>query len=109
MKNLRPLVLTALLFSVVSISCASDAIHAITPAQARIDGSLLLTLDQITAETAANLIPNKDSTVVVYCRTGRRSSLSVKILKEMGYSKAFDLGGLNSWPYSTINGPRASR
>jgi rhodanese-related sulfurtransferase len=35
----------------------------------------------------------KDKTVLVYCASGGRSALSGKVLKDMGYSAVFNIGG----------------
>ena len=71
----------------------------------RIAGSVLLPYDQITAASAAALIgPNKERTVIVYCRSGRRSEIAAATLASLGYRKVLDLGGIGSWPYGTIKG-----
>lgn len=46
-------------------------------------------------------INEKDVTIFVYCRSGRRSNLAVEILNKLGYTNVFDLGGISSWPYET--------
>lgn len=70
----------------------------------RIQGSVLLPYDQITAATAAKVIGAKDKTVVVYCRTGHRSGIAAAALVSLGYTKVLDMGGILSWPYGTIAG-----
>ena len=71
----------------------------------RIAGSVLLPYDQINAASAAAAIgPNKDRTVIVYCRSGRRSEIAAATLASLGYRKVLDLGGIGSWPYGTISG-----
>jgi len=70
----------------------------------RIAGAVLLPYDQITAESAARVIGAKDRTVIVYCRSGRRSEIAAKALLALGYKKIFDLGGIASWPYGTVSG-----
>jgi len=71
----------------------------------RIEGSVLLPYDEITAANAALFIgPNKDRTIIVYCRTGRRSAIASATLVSLGYRKVLDLGGIVSWPYATIKG-----
>ena len=59
----------------------------------------LLPVDDINAETAAELIPDYHIPVLVYCRTGRRSARAAKILNELGYEAVYDMGGLVGWPY----------
>ena len=38
---------------------------------------------------------DKDMNVFVYCKSGNRSSIAYKTLKEMGY-KVYDLGSINN-------------
>lgn len=37
---------------------------------------------------------DKQDTIKVYCRSGRRSALAVQELHELGYSKAVNVGGI---------------
>jgi len=39
-------------------------------------------------------------TVIVYCRSGGRSALSGKVLKDLGYEKVFNLGAFKEWAES---------
>ena len=39
----------------------------------------------------------KDRPVIVYCASGGRSALSGKVLKEMGYTQVYNLGGFKDW------------
>jgi len=71
----------------------------------RIEGSVLLPYDEITAASAARLIgPSKARTVIVYCHTGRRSGIAAATLVSLGYKNILDLGGIISWPYATVKG-----
>ncbi len=40
----------------------------------------------------------KDAPIVVYCRSGNRSSRAAETLRRMGYSNIVDFGGIGSWP-----------
>jgi rhodanese-related sulfurtransferase len=40
---------------------------------------------------------DKDKTVILYCASGGRSALSGKVLKDMGYTKVFNLGAFKDW------------
>ena len=62
----------------------------------------LLPVDEITADTAAEIIPSKDAPVMVYCRTGRRSERAASILENLGYREIYDMGGLVGWPYGLV-------
>jgi len=72
----------------------------------RIPGSVLIP-DYDLAELAAQKLPDKDATILVYCRTGRRSEASSRQLIEMGYTRVYDLGGIVDWPYETVSGSRS--
>ena len=50
--------------------------------------------------TAAEVIPEMDSTVLVYCRSGNRSKTAAA-LAELGYTAIYEFGGINTWPYET--------
>ena len=64
-----------------------------------IPGAILLPVGSITAETAAEVIPEKDAIVLVYCRSGNRSKTASAILCELGYTGIYEFGGINTWPY----------
>lgn len=63
------------------------------------EGAVLFPVDTINADTAAAMIPTKNTPVFVYCRSGRRSQQAVQILLEAGYMNVHDLGSLIGWPY----------
>ena len=64
-----------------------------------ISGAVLLPVGTITADTAANVIPEKDSVVLVYCRSGNRSKTASQTLAELGYTHVYEFGGINTWSY----------
>ena len=66
-----------------------------------IPGAVLLPVGTIDEDTAAEVIPGKDSTVLVYCRSGNRSKTASAALAELGYTAIYEFGGINSWPYET--------
>ena len=66
-----------------------------------IPGAVLLPEGTIDEETAAEVIPEKDSTVLVYCRSGNRSKTASSALAELGYTNIYEFGGINTWPYET--------
>lgn len=72
-------------------------------AEKHIPGSVLLPLDTIERD-AAKALPDKKRTILIYCRSGRRSAIAGQILVSMGYSSVFDFGGINRWPYATVSG-----
>ena len=66
-----------------------------------IKGAVLLPVDEITQETAQTVIPDKDTQVLVYCRSGNRSVTASKALAQLWYTKVYEFGGINTWPYET--------
>ena len=64
-----------------------------------ISGAILLPVGTITKESAAAMIPELDSVVLVYCRSGNRSKTASKALVELGYTNICEFGGINTWPY----------
>lgn len=66
-----------------------------------IPGAVLLPVGTIDEETAAEVIPEKDATVLVYCRSGNRSKTASSTLVELGYTNVYEFGGINTWPYET--------
>ena len=66
-----------------------------------IPGAVLLPVGTIDEEPAAEVIPEKDSTVLGYCRSGNRSKTASSALAELGYTNIYEFGGINTWPYET--------
>lgn len=63
-----------------------------------IAGAVLLPYDQI-SQKAASELPDKNATILVYCRSGNRSATASKALIELGYTGVLDFGGIIDWPY----------
>ena len=63
--------------------------------------AVLLPVGSINEETAAEVIPEKDSIVLVYCRSGNRSKMASHALVQLGYTNVYEFGGINTWPYET--------
>ena len=66
-----------------------------------ITGAVLLPVGTIDKDTAAEVIPETDSTVLVYCRSGNRSKTASSTLAKLGYTNIYEFGGINTWPYET--------
>ena len=61
--------------------------------------AVLLPVGSITEATAAAVIPEMDSLVLVYCRSGNRSKTASEALADLGYTNIYEFGGINTWPY----------
>ena len=66
-----------------------------------IPDAVLLPVGTIDEDAAAAVIPEKDSTVLVYCRSGNRSKTASVTLAELGYTNIYEFGGIKTWPYET--------
>ena len=66
-----------------------------------IPSAVLLPVGTIDEDTAAEVIPEKDSAVLVYCRSGNRSKTASSALADLGYTNIYEFGGINTWPYET--------
>ena len=64
-----------------------------------VPGAVLLPVGTIDEESAAAVLPDKETTVLVYCRSGNRSKQASKALAELGYTQIYEFGGVNDWPY----------
>ena len=66
-----------------------------------IPGAVLLPVGTSNEDTAAEVIPEMDATVLAYCRSGNRSKTAAAALASLGYTKIYEFGGINTWPYET--------
>lgn len=64
-----------------------------------IPDAILLPVGMIDEDTAEGVIPEKDSVVLVYCRSGNRSKTASNKLAQLGYTQVYEFGGINDWPY----------
>ena len=69
--------------------------------EGHIDGAVLLPVDNIKDE-AGPVIGGKNKTILVYCRSGNRSSLAASRLASLGYTDIRDFGGIVDWPYEIV-------
>jgi phage shock protein E len=63
-------------------------------AEEHVAGALHLPLDQFREKIAA-VVPDKQTSIGVYCASGMRSGSAARILKELGYTRVENLGGLD--------------
>jgi rhodanese-related sulfurtransferase len=68
--------------------------------QKHIPKSILIPYDEIETQAPSKL-NNKNQTILVYCRTGRRSAIASETLIKLGYTNVLDFGGINDWSYET--------
>lgn len=51
---------------------------------------------EVIAEQIESEISDKDTKIVVYCRSGNRSATAGQTLIDMGYTNVYDLGAMNN-------------
>ena len=47
-------------------------------------------------------MPDKEVTLLIYCRSGRRSKDAAQKLLALGYQSVYDFGGVIDWPYELV-------
>jgi len=69
--------------------------------EGHIEGAINIPL-QTLAYDIENEVPEKDQIIVLYCRSGIRTLTAAEILKDLEYTKVYDMGGIISWPYEVV-------
>jgi rhodanese-related sulfurtransferase len=70
-------------------------------AQGHIKNAILIPEYEIKAK-AEKAIPDKNSLILVYCRSGRRSKIASEALVELGYTNVYEFGGIIDWKYEIV-------
>ena len=66
-----------------------------------IENAVLVPNESIDSEMPEAL-PDKEATLLVYCRSGRRSKDAAQKLLKLGYQSVYDFGGIIDWPYELV-------
>ncbi len=69
-------------------------------AEGHIKNAVCIPVETISKVPPAEL-PDKSRTILVYCRSGRRSKVAAEKLAAMGYSGVLEFGGILTWAYGT--------
>lgn len=69
--------------------------------EGHIDKSILIPDTEI-KDQAETTLTDKSATILVYCRSGRRSALASATLVELGYTNVYDFGGIIDWTYAIV-------
>jgi len=112
------------LFSALPASAQSDGFKAITPEQAKeiletnkeaialdvrpreeflnghLVGAVNIPYTELEARAPAEL-PDKNATIVIYCKRGRSSLIAAITLAKLGYTNLYEFKGIENWPYET--------
>ena len=64
-----------------------------------IPGAVCLPIDDIreNPEAVRDALPDKHQVLLIYCYAGRRAVDAAKILASMGYTNAYEFGGIVDW------------
>lgn len=66
--------------------------------EGHIKGAILSPLGNIQNDIS-NITEDKDTLILVYCRSGNRSQTATNALVEIGYTNVHDFGGIVTWEY----------
>ena len=64
--------------------------------EGHIPSALLIPYDEIEKHTEEI---SKEKVIILYCHSGRRSGIALSKLKNLGYEKLINFGGITNWPY----------
>ena len=66
-----------------------------------IENAVLVPNESIGSEMPEAL-PDKEATLLIYCRSGRRGKQAAEKLLSLGYQNVYDFGGVIDWPYELV-------
>lgn len=70
-------------------------------AEGHIEGAILIPEYEI-EQKAEQEISDKDTLILVYCRSGRRSKIAAEALINLGYTNVKEFGGIIDWQYDIV-------
>jgi len=68
-----------------------------------IPNAVLFPLGTMGPDSIAALSLDKDSTILIYCRSGNRSKTAASHFVELGYTNVYEFGGIQDWPYEIVS------
>jgi phage shock protein E len=68
--------------------------------EGHIEHAILIVNETIVNEPAE--LPDKNATILIYCRSGNRSAQAAAKLVKLGYTHIYDFGGIIDWPYAIV-------
>ena len=72
-------------------------------AEGHIAGAINVPNEEISDEMP-ELLPDKDQLLLIYCRSGNRSKEGSQKLADIGYTKVYEFGGINTWEGEIVTG-----
>jgi len=70
--------------------------------EGHIPDAKLLPLSKMNTNSSEDISAEKDSTILIYCRSGNRSKTAAAYFVEMGYTNVYEFGGIIDWPYEIV-------
>lgn len=64
-----------------------------------IKGAINIPNEDIGYEDDIKLLPDKEQSILIYCRSGHRSKQAASKLAIMGYKNLYEFGGIITWEY----------
>lgn len=71
-------------------------------AMGHVPGAINVPMGEITLGRVLPQAPDLKQTVLVYCRSGRRSDVSGRIMAQSGYHDVRNFLGVIQWPYELV-------
>jgi len=72
--------------------------------ESHIPGAISLPLSTIGPHSGKEISEDKDSVILIYCRSGNRSKTAASYFVDMGYTNVYEFGGIQDWPYDIVQG-----
>lgn len=69
--------------------------------ESHIPNSVSLPLENMSKEIS-KVAKDKSKTILVYCSSGKRSTIATDELTNMGYTNVFNMGGISVCEYDTV-------
>ena len=66
-----------------------------------IENAVLLPVEEL-EDRALDVLSDMDATILIYCRSGRRSADAARILSSLGFTHVYDFGGIIDWPGEVV-------
>lgn len=79
-------------------NCILDVREEFEYNEGHIKGAILLPLGEL-EKNIFNVVKEKDSKILIYCRSGNRSKQAANKLAKMGYKNIYEFGGIITWKY----------
>jgi len=70
--------------------------------EGHIPNAIALPISIIGPHSGELISAEKDSTILIYCRSGNRSKVAASYFVKMGHTNVYEFGGILDWPYEIV-------